>query len=86
MCPYGAAQFGALVTAELTPLLGLGPLQPGWEFGAWTKDPRYDDPPGACPDDQPPPGYRGLPVPGLPVAARTDQAARPSAGSTRPAS
>jgi peptidoglycan/LPS O-acetylase OafA/YrhL len=63
MCPYGAAQFGALVASELTPILGLGPLRPGWEFGPWTQDPRYDDPPGACPDDQPPPGYRGLPVP-----------------------
>ena len=27
LCPYGAAQFGALVTQELTPLLGLGPLE-----------------------------------------------------------
>jgi len=63
MCPYGAARFGALVASELTPILGLGPLQPGWEFGPWTRDPRYNDPPGACPDDQPPPGYRGLPVP-----------------------
>ncbi|HEY5098412.1 MAG TPA: acyltransferase [Acidimicrobiales bacterium] len=86
MCPYGAAQFGALVTSELTPLLGLGPLQPGWEFGPWTRDPRYDDPPGACPDDQPPPGYRGLPVPMPPVPARTDQAARPSTATRTPAS
>ena len=68
MCPYGAAQFGALVASELTPLLDLGPLQPGWEFGPWTRDPRYDDPPGACPDDQPPPGYRGLAVPRPPAS------------------
>jgi hypothetical protein len=86
MCPYGAAQFGALVASELTPLLGLGSLQPGWEFGPWTRDPRYDDPPGACPDDQPPPGYRGLPVPEPPVPARTDQAARPSENTATPAS
>jgi hypothetical protein len=86
MCPYGAAQFGALVASELTPLLGLGPLQPGWEFGPWTRDPRYDDPPGACPDGQPPPGYRGLPVPEPPVPARTDQAARPSENTATPAS
>jgi peptidoglycan/LPS O-acetylase OafA/YrhL len=65
MCPYGAAKFGALVTAELTPLLHLGTLKPGWEFAAWTKDPRYNDPPGACPDDQPPAGYRGLRVPSV---------------------
>jgi peptidoglycan/LPS O-acetylase OafA/YrhL len=63
MCPYGAAKFGALVTAELTPMLHLGALKPGWEFADWTKDPRYNDPPGACPDDQPPAGYRGLRVP-----------------------
>ncbi len=66
MCPYGAAQFGALVTEELTPLLGLGAPKPGWEFGSWTADSRYNDPPGACPDDQPPPGYRGIAVPRVP--------------------
>jgi hypothetical protein len=72
MCPYGAAQFGALVTEELTPILHLGALKPGWEFASWTEDPRYNDPPGACPDDQPPAGYRGLVVPvapAVPVAA-----------------
>ncbi len=69
LCPYGAARFGALVTQELTPLLGLGPLRPGWEFGAWTLDPRYNDPPGSCPDDQPPTGYRGIPLPRTPGGA-----------------
>jgi hypothetical protein len=68
LCPFGAAQFGALVTQDLTPLIGLGPLKPGWEFGAWTLDPRYNDPPGSCPDDQPPPAYRGIPVPRTPRA------------------
>jgi hypothetical protein len=66
LCPYGAAQFGALVSEELTPILHLAKEKPGWEFGSWTKDPRYDDPPGACPDDQPPAGYRGLRVPEVP--------------------
>ncbi len=64
MCPYGAAQFGALVTEELTPILNLAALKPGWEFASWTRDPRYNDPPGACPNDQPPAGYRGTAVPG----------------------
>ncbi len=73
MCPYGAAQFGALVTEELTPLLGLAPPKPGWEFGSWTSDPRYNDPPGACPDDQPPAGYRGLVVPRVPVTVPPDE-------------
>jgi hypothetical protein len=63
MCPYGAAQFGALITADLTPYLRLPGMKPGWEYGSWTLDPRYNDPPGACPDDQPPPGYRGVEVP-----------------------
>ena len=63
MCPYGAAQFGALVTDDLTPYLRLPAMKPGWEFGSWTLDPRYNDPPGACPNDQPPPGYRGVEVP-----------------------
>ncbi len=63
MCPYGAASFGALVTQELTPVLNLGSLRPGWESGPWTRDARYNDPPGACPDDQPPAGYRGITVP-----------------------
>jgi peptidoglycan/LPS O-acetylase OafA/YrhL len=70
MCPYGAAKFGALVTAELTPLLHLGAPKPGWEFASWTKDARYNDPPGACPADRPPSGYRGLPVPRVKIAAQ----------------
>ena len=65
MCPYGAAEFGALVTEELTGQLKLAPMQPGWSTGAWTKAPRYDHPAGVCPDDQPPSGYQGVPVPGL---------------------
>ncbi|MGA7417217.1 MAG: acyltransferase family protein, partial [Acidimicrobiales bacterium] len=63
MCPYGAAAFGALLTEDFTPLLHLPAMRPGWEYGSWTSDPRYNDPPGACPGDQPPAGYRGDPVP-----------------------
>ena len=59
MCPYGAAQFGALVTEELTPILGLAPGEAGMGVRIVDGDPRYNDPPGACPDDQPPAGYRG---------------------------
>ena len=68
MCPYGAAEFGALLVGELTPMLHLGPMAPGWDTGAWVDDPRYNDPPGACPDDQPPAGYNGVPVPAIPTA------------------
>jgi hypothetical protein len=66
MCPYAAAEFGALVVQELTPVLHLGPAPPGWQLGAWVSAPNYNDPPGACPDDQPPPGYAGLAIPGAP--------------------
>ena len=62
-CPYGAAELGALMVDDLRPVLHLGPMRPGWEFGAWSHAARYNNPPGACPNDQPPPGYRGTPVP-----------------------
>jgi hypothetical protein len=64
-CPYGAAAFGAVVTEGLTAQLHLPPMKPGWEFGAWIHDHRYNDPLGACPADQPPPGYHGVLVPKL---------------------
>lgn len=63
-CPYGAAEFGAFIVDRLSASIALPPMRPGWETGAWTRDPRYNDPPGACPDDQPPSGYRGVPLPG----------------------
>jgi hypothetical protein len=66
MCPYGSAEIGALVTNDLTPVLGLPALAPGWELGSWVHDPNFNDPVGACPDDQPPSGYAGMPVPGPP--------------------
>lgn len=62
-CPYGAAEFGALITEDLKPALSLPAMKPGWELGPWTHDTRYNDPPGACPDDQPPAGYHGIDVP-----------------------
>jgi hypothetical protein len=85
-CPYGAAELGALVTQDLTPALHLGPMSAGWESAPWTRDPRYDDPPGACPADQPPtPSYRGLRVPVVAATARSQSprphvAARPGSG------
>jgi peptidoglycan/LPS O-acetylase OafA/YrhL len=63
-CPYGAAEFGAFITKDLSAQLHLASLSPGWELGRWVHDPRYNDPPGACPNDQPPDGYQGVPVPG----------------------
>jgi peptidoglycan/LPS O-acetylase OafA/YrhL len=66
MCPYGAAEVGSLVENDLTPVLGLAPMTPNWELGSWVQEPNFNDPPGACPADQPPPGYTGLAVPGPP--------------------
>jgi len=66
MCPYGAAELGALVVNDLTPVLRLPTMAPGWEHGSWVHDPTFNDPPGACPDDQPPSGYAGIVVPGPP--------------------
>ena len=63
LCPYGAAEWGALIIADLTPALHLPSMKAGWELGSWTRDPRYNDPPGASPDDQPPARYRGVAVP-----------------------
>ena len=62
-CPYGAAVFGQFIVDRLRPILHLGPLSPGWETGAWTRDPRYNDPIGSCPADLPPAGYSGTAVP-----------------------
>jgi peptidoglycan/LPS O-acetylase OafA/YrhL len=66
MCPYGAAEFGVLVVEALTPVLHLSPMASGWQLGNWVSSPNYNDPPGACPNDQPPPGYAGVAVPGAP--------------------
>jgi hypothetical protein len=62
-CPYGAAEFGALITKDLSVQLQLANLNPGWELGRWVRDRRYNDPAGACPADQAPAGYQGVPVP-----------------------
>ena len=66
MCPYGSAEIGALVTNDLTRVLGLPAMAPGWELGTWVHDANFNDPVGACPADQPPSGYAGMPVPGPP--------------------
>jgi peptidoglycan/LPS O-acetylase OafA/YrhL len=66
ICPAGAVALGQAVVSQLSPLVGLPPAAPGWWAGSWTQDPRYNDPPGACPDDQPPAGYAAELAPGAP--------------------
>jgi hypothetical protein len=66
LCPFGAAELAQLIVASLGDAVGLRSPVPGWERGPWTLDQRYNigvAGPGACPADQPLPGYRGLLVP-----------------------
>ena len=56
LCPEGSARLGNAVLANMTALFDLGPAGTQWAQGAWTTDPDFNDPPGACPDDHPPGG------------------------------
>jgi hypothetical protein len=38
---------------DLTSIFRLSPANPSWTEGAWTSDPDFNNPPGACPDDHP---------------------------------
>jgi len=53
LCPAGVVRYADAVLADLTPLMHLTPAQPGWWNQTWVNDPRYNTPPGACPDDHP---------------------------------
>jgi len=53
LCPAGAVRYADAVLADLTSLLHLAPAQPGWWGQTWVHDPRYNTPPGSCPDDHP---------------------------------
>lgn len=50
ICPAGSARFGEALLAFLTPRYRLAPVDPAWRAGDWALEPRFDDPPGACPD------------------------------------
>jgi len=56
LCPEGAARYADALLADMTAVFGLSPAAPDWSQGAWTSDPDFNDPPGACPDDHPPGG------------------------------
>jgi hypothetical protein len=55
LCPAGAVRYADAVLADLSALYDLAPARPGWWDEPWTSDPRYNTPPGACPDDHPSP-------------------------------
>jgi peptidoglycan/LPS O-acetylase OafA/YrhL len=49
ICPAGSARFGEGLLAFLTPRYRLATPDPAWRSGAWALEPRFNDPPGACP-------------------------------------
>ena len=54
LCPEGSARYAAALLADMTSVFRLAPADGNWSQGAWTSDPDFNDPPGACPDDHPP--------------------------------
>ena len=54
LCPEGSARYGAAFLTDMTQVFGLAPATGNWSQGAWTSDPNFNDPPGACPNDHPP--------------------------------
>jgi hypothetical protein len=55
LCPEGSARYAEALLVDLTKIFAL-PAGPGrWTQGEWTSDPDFNNPPGACPDDHPPP-------------------------------
>ncbi|MGH9207315.1 MAG: acyltransferase family protein, partial [Acidimicrobiales bacterium] len=70
VCPLGAAELASAVSADLAPVFHLPATGSGWLTGSWTKDPKYNDPPGSCPDDQPPAGYVASLAPGAPLTSQ----------------
>jgi peptidoglycan/LPS O-acetylase OafA/YrhL len=56
LCPEGSARYADALLSDMTRLFALAPAAGDWSQGAWTSDPDFNDPPGACPDDHPPGG------------------------------
>ncbi len=48
LCSAGAALIGEIVYEKLLNFVSLPERATDWWSGEWTKDPRYDDPPGGC--------------------------------------
>jgi peptidoglycan/LPS O-acetylase OafA/YrhL len=53
LCPEGSARYANAILSDLTAIFRLAPATSSWTEGAWTSDPDFNDPPGACPDDHP---------------------------------
>jgi len=54
LCPAGVVRYADAVLADLTELYHLGSATAGWWRQSWIGDPRFNTPPGSCPDDHPP--------------------------------
>jgi len=54
LCPAGVVRYSGALLTDMTGLFHLRSASSGWWTGSWTTDPRYNDPPGSCPDDHPP--------------------------------
>jgi len=50
LCPAGAARIGRAAVDALAPAWSLPAPDPSWRAGDWALDPRYDEPPGSCPE------------------------------------
>ena len=48
LCPFGAALIGSSVFEKIEERFSLNQKELNWWSGEWTKDRRYDDPPGGC--------------------------------------
>ena len=77
MCPYGAAELGSLVVNDLTPVLGLSPMAPGWELGSWVHDPTTTTRPEPVPPTNLPRGTPASPCRGRRRSAPNIRVARP---------
>jgi peptidoglycan/LPS O-acetylase OafA/YrhL len=53
LCPEGSARYADALLTDMTAVFRLPPADTNWSQGAWTSDPNFNDPPGACPDDHP---------------------------------
>jgi len=54
LCPEGSARYADALLSDMTAVFKLAPTAGNWSQGSWTRDPDFNDPPGACPDDHPP--------------------------------
>jgi peptidoglycan/LPS O-acetylase OafA/YrhL len=54
LCPEGSALYAQALLTDMTRIFKFPAPTSDWAQGAWTSDPNFNNPPGACPDDHPP--------------------------------